>query len=98
MFVVLRTSDIIRSFTNKYISMINIKVLGPGCAKCQTTYQNVLEAVKLSGVEAHVEKIENIEEMLKYNILVTPVVMINNEAKIKGRVADISELKKLLTA
>ncbi len=78
--------------------MINIKVLGPGCAKCKTTYQNVLEAVKLSGVEAHVEKIEDIEEMLKYNILVTPVVMINNEAKIKGRVADVSELKKLLTA
>lgn len=74
----------------------NIKVLGPGCAKCKTTYNNVLEAVKQLGIEAEVTKIEDIEEMMKYNVLTTPVLMIDEVAKVKGRVADVSEIKQLL--
>lgn len=76
--------------------MREIKVLGPGCAKCKTTYNNVLEAVKQSGVEANVEKIEDIEALINYNVLTTPVLMIDNEMKIKGRVADVNEIIKLL--
>jgi small redox-active disulfide protein 2 len=76
--------------------MKSIKVLGTGCAKCKTTYNNVIEAVKQTGIEANIEKIEDIEEMLKYNILSTPVLMIDEVAKVKGRVADVSEIKKLL--
>lgn len=76
---------------------MNIKVLGPGCPKCKTTYTNVLEALKQTGVVAQVEKIEDIEEMMKYNVLTTPVLMIDNVARIKGRVADINEIKQLLT-
>ncbi|HQW00042.1 MAG TPA: thioredoxin family protein [Bacteroidia bacterium] len=74
----------------------NIKVLGPGCAKCKTTYNNVLEALKQAGIDADVTKIEDIEEMMKYNILTTPVLMIDDVVKVKGRVADINEIKKLL--
>ncbi|MCE9538549.1 MAG: thioredoxin family protein [Bacteroidetes bacterium] len=76
----------------------NIKVLGPGCAKCKTTYNNVLEAVKQTGIDAEVIKIEDIEEMMKYNVLTTPVLMIDDVIKVKGRVADINEIKQLLTA
>lgn len=74
----------------------NIKVLGPGCAKCKTTYNNVLEALRQLGIEAEVTKIEDIEEMMKYNVLTTPVLMIDEVAKVKGRVADVSEIKQLL--
>ncbi|MCG9880769.1 MAG: thioredoxin family protein [Bacteroidia bacterium] len=77
--------------------MTNIKVLGPGCAKCKTTYNNVLEALKHVGAEATVEKIEDIEEMMKYNVLTTPVLMIDDEVKIKGRVASTAEIIELLT-
>ncbi len=77
--------------------MKHIKVLGPGCAKCKTTYNNVVEAIKQTGADAAVEKIEDIEEMLRYNVLTTPVLMIDEVAIIKGRVADINEIKKLLT-
>lgn len=76
--------------------MKQIKVLGPGCPKCKTTYNNVLEAVKQTGVEAEVVKIEDIEEMMKYNVLTTPVLMIDDVAKIKGRVADVNEIKQFL--
>lgn len=76
--------------------MIEIKVLGTGCPKCKTTYQNVLEALKQGNIEANVEKIEDIEEMMKYNILTTPVLMIDEEVQIKGRVAQVSEIIELL--
>lgn len=78
--------------------MKNIKVLGPGCPKCKTTYNNVLAAIKETGIEAEVEKIEDIVEMMKYDVLTTPVLMIDGKSVIKGRVADISEIKQLLTA
>ncbi len=78
--------------------MKHIKVLGPGCAKCKTTYNNVLEAIKQTGVEAEVIKIEDIMEMIKYDVLTTPVLMIDGVTKVKGRVADINEIKQFLTA
>jgi small redox-active disulfide protein 2 len=74
----------------------SIKVLGPGCTRCKTTYNNVLEALKQTGIEADVSKIEDIEEMMKYNVLTTPVLMIDEVAKVKGRVADVNEIKKML--
>jgi small redox-active disulfide protein 2 len=76
--------------------MKEIKVLGPGCPKCKNLYNNVLEALRQTGTEANVEKVEDIEEMMKYNILTTPVLMIDGEIKIKGRAADVNEIKQLL--
>jgi small redox-active disulfide protein 2 len=76
--------------------MKNIKVLGPGCAKCKTTFDHVQEAIKQSGIEANVEKIEDIEEMMKYNVLTTPVLMVDDIAVVKGRVATIGEIVDLL--
>ncbi len=77
---------------------MEIKILGTGCSKCKTTYNNVLEALKETGVQADVTKIEDIEEMMKYNVLTTPVLMIDNIVKVKGRIADIKEIKAFLTA
>jgi small redox-active disulfide protein 2 len=77
--------------------MTQIKVLGPGCPKCKTTYNNVLEALKQTNIEANVKKVEDIEEMMKYNILSTPVLMIDEQIKIKGRVAQVNEIVELLT-
>ena len=76
--------------------MKTIKVLGPGCPKCKTTFHNVEEAVKQLGIEANIIKIEDIEEMMQYNVLTTPVLMIDEEIKIKGRIAQIDEIKELL--
>ena len=76
--------------------MKTIKVLGPGCVKCKTTYNNVIEALKQSNIEANVEKVEDIEEMMKYNILTTPVLMVDEDVKVKGRVAQVSEIIQFL--
>ncbi|MCF8277318.1 MAG: thioredoxin family protein [Flavobacteriales bacterium] len=78
--------------------MISIKVLGTGCPKCKTTYHNVMEALKQSNLEAQVEKIEDIEEILKYNVMTTPALLVNDVIKAKGRVADVSEIIAFLKA
>ena len=76
--------------------MKTIKVLGPGCPKCKTTFQNVEKAVKQLGIEAKIIKIEEIEEMMQYNVLSTPVLIIDDVVKIKGRIAQIDEIKEFL--
>jgi small redox-active disulfide protein 2 len=76
--------------------MKTIKVLGPGCPKCKTTFNNVQEAVKQLGIEATIIKIEDIEEMMSYNVLTTPVLMIDEVVKIKGRIAQTNEIIELL--
>lgn len=76
--------------------MKQIKVLGTGCSKCQITYNNVIQALKEVGMEAEVEKIEDIQEILKYNVLSAPALLINNEVKVKGRIADVNEIKEFL--
>jgi small redox-active disulfide protein 2 len=74
----------------------SIKILGPGCAKCKTTYEVVKKAVEQSGVQADITKIEDLEGMMKYNILTTPVIVVNEQIKISGRVPTVEEIKKLL--
>lgn len=77
--------------------MKSIKILGTGCPKCKTTFNNVMEALKQTGIEANVEKIEDIEEIMKYDVLTTPVLIIDNIIKVKGRVAEMNEIKQFLS-
>ena len=77
--------------------MKNIKILGTGCPKCKRTTALVEEVVKELSVDATVEKVEDIMEIMKYNVLSTPVLVIDEELTIKGRVPSKSELIELLT-
>jgi small redox-active disulfide protein 2 len=74
----------------------SIKILGPGCARCKTTLEVVKKAVEQSGAQANIMKIEDLEGMMKYNILSTPAVVINEQIKISGRVPTVDEIIKLL--
>lgn len=76
--------------------MKSIKILGTGCPKCKTLFNNVNKAIKNKGIEANVEKIEDIQEMMKYNIISTPVLVIDEDIKIKGKAANVSEIEALL--
>ena len=76
--------------------MKNIKILGTGCPKCKQTTAIVEAAIKEAGIDATIEKVEDIEEIMKYNILSTPVIVIDEEIVIKGRVPTKSELMALL--
>lgn len=77
------------------LQMKNIKILGTGCPKCKKTQAVVQEAVADLGVLAEIQKIEDIQEILKYNILSTPAVVVDDVVKIKGRVPSIDEVRAL---
>lgn len=65
---------------------MEIKVLGPGCAKCQETERQVKEAVSEAGVDVTVEKVTDIMEIATYGVFVTPAVVIDGEIKSVGKV------------
>ncbi len=73
-----------------------IKILGTGCPNCKRTEAIVKEAVAEIKIEASIEKVENILEIMKYDIMSTPAVVIDEVVKIKGRVPSIQEIKNLL--
>ena len=75
---------------------MEIKVLGPGCAKCKTTYNVVEKVIKDNNLDVALTKVDDIMEIMSYNILSTPAVVVNGEVKIKGRVPSETEIKELL--
>lgn len=73
-----------------------VKVLGPGCAKCKSTYQVIEKVVKENNLDVKLTKIEDIVEIMSYNVMGTPAVVVDGEVKIKGHVPSESEVKQML--
>ncbi len=76
--------------------MKTIKILGMGCPSCKQTEQVVKQALDQSGKQAEVLKVEDLQEIMKYNVLTTPVLVVDEKIKIKGRVPNVSEVIALL--
>lgn len=74
-----------------------IKILGTGCPKCKTTEALVQEVVKENNIDAEIIKIEDIMEIMKYDVLSTPALLIDDEITIKGRVPSKKEIMDLLS-
>jgi small redox-active disulfide protein 2 len=77
--------------------MKDIKILGTGCPKCKQTTAIVEEALNKLGIDAKVEKVEDIVEIMKYNVLSTPAVVVDGSVVFKGRVPSMSEMENILT-
>lgn len=75
---------------------MEIKVLGPGCAKCKATYNVIEKVLKENHIDAKLTKVDDIMEMMNYHIMTTPAVVIDEVVKMKGQVPTESEVKKLL--
>jgi small redox-active disulfide protein 2 len=73
---------------------VDIKVLGPGCAKCQQTEKVVKEAVAESGVSATVEKVTDIRKIAEYGVFGTPAVVVDGDVKCVGKVPSKQDIKK----
>ena len=76
---------------------MEIKVLGPGCPKCEQTEKLVKEAVQESGVDATVEKIKDIVEIAKHGVFMTPAVVVDGEVKSVGKVHSKEDIKGWIT-
>ena len=77
---------------------MEIKVLGPGCPKCQQTAKIVKEAVAESGVTANIEKVTDVMKIAGYGVFGTPAVVVDGEVKSVGKIPSkgdvVSWLKK----
>ncbi|MEE9432504.1 MAG: thioredoxin family protein [Melioribacteraceae bacterium] len=73
-----------------------IKILGTCCAKCTQTIAVIEEVVKENNIDASIIKVDDIEEIMQYNILSTPAVVIDEEIFIKGRVPSKEEILNFL--
>ena len=76
---------------------MEIQVLGSGCAKCKTLEKVTREAVAELSLEATVEKVEDIQKIIEYGVMITPALVIDGTVVLKGRIPKMSELKELLT-
>jgi small redox-active disulfide protein 2 len=77
--------------------MKHIKILGTGCAKCKQTEAMIRETIAKYTIEATVEKVEDIEKIMTYNILSTPAVVVDEVVKIKGKVPSENEILEAIS-
>jgi len=70
-----------------------IKVLGPGCPKCEKLLELTKQAIDESGQDYSVEKISDIMEIMKYGVAITPALVVNDEVKVMGKVPSGDEIK-----
>jgi small redox-active disulfide protein 2 len=75
---------------------MEIKVLGPGCPRCQQTAETVAQALAEAGKEAQVEKVTGMMEIASYGVLGTPAVVIDGQVKCVGKVPKKEEVKAWL--
>lgn len=75
---------------------MKIEVLGSGCAKCKTLYENTKKALEESGQSAEVVKIEDIPTIMKFGVMSTPALVIDGQVKFSGKVATVAEIKGML--
>lgn len=75
---------------------MKIEVLGTGCAKCKTLYENVQRAVAESGKTAEVVKVEEIAKIMAYGVMSTPALVVDGQVKFSGKVASVAEIMGVL--
>jgi small redox-active disulfide protein 2 len=76
---------------------MEIKILGPGCPNCKTLDKLTREVVEKNGINATITKVEDIMEIMKYGVMSTPALIVDEKVMIKGRVPSSDEIKQLLT-
>jgi small redox-active disulfide protein 2 len=75
---------------------VNIKVLGSGCAKCNKLEQLVREVVQEEGLDATVEKVTDLNEIIGYGVITTPALVIDDKVVSSGTLPNKDKLKELL--
>lgn len=76
--------------------MKKLQILGTGCPKCKKLYEATQQAVKELGIEAEVTKVEDINEIMKFNVMMTPALAVDGAVKAAGRIPRPDELKTMI--
>ena len=76
--------------------MLRIQVLGTGCPKCKKLAENAEAAVRSAGIECEIVKVTDINEIMKFGVMMTPALAIDGKVKVVGKVPSPDEIKKWL--
>lgn len=76
---------------------MKIEILGTGCVKCKKTKEIIEKVLKETGVEAEVVKVEDVEKILNYGVMVTPAVVVDGDLKTVGKTPDKKEVRKWIS-
>jgi len=75
-----------------------IKILGSGCSACKKLQKNTEKAVKKLGLDVTIEKVEDFEKITAYGVMSTPALVVDEEVKIFGKIASVSEISDVLSS
>jgi len=76
--------------------MKKIQILGTGCPKCKKLAENAEAAAKEMGIEYQLEKVTQINDIMKMGVMITPALAIDGEVKVAGKVASPDDIKAML--
>ena len=76
--------------------MKKIQILGAGCPKCKKLTENAEAAAKELGIEYELVKVDDIDEILEFGVMMTPALAVDGEVKIVGKIPPVDEIKKML--
>jgi len=76
--------------------MKKIQILGTGCPKCKALTQNAEAAAKTLGIEYEIQKVADINEIMKFGVMLTPALVVDGKVKVVGKVPSPDEIKKML--
>lgn len=75
---------------------MEIKILGTGCSNCKKLEANAKEAIKELNVDAKITKVEDIKDIMKYGVMRTPAIVIDEKVKMFGKVCTVDEIKRYI--
>lgn len=76
--------------------MKKLQILGTGCPKCRQLAANAEAAARAAGVEYQLEKITDINEIMKMGVMMTPALVVDGQVKVVGKVPDVETLRAML--
>ncbi|MEQ8789826.1 MAG: thioredoxin family protein [Pirellulaceae bacterium] len=76
--------------------MKNVQILGTGCRKCAQLQAKAEEAIKHLGIEASVEKVEDITKIAEFGVFMTPALVVDGQVKVQGQIPTVSQIETML--
>lgn len=75
---------------------MTIKILGTGCAKCKKLEESARQAISELGIDAMVEKVTNLDEIMDYGVMMTPALVIDEKVVASGKLLSVSDIKEII--
>ena len=76
---------------------MKVSILGTGCAKCDKLYRTAAQAIEELGLDAELEKVSGIQEIMAFGVMMTPALAVDGEVKVVGKVPPLEEVKEMLS-